>query len=180
MRTIIFRVVAAFVLAGLPGILASQEPAAVEAFIQKCEQARPRAVADAKADLEAAKSELAAAQQGTVNRQATRPMKLPNGRTAFPTAKAKADAVATADRKSKAAKERLAVLERPGELFIPALPGNYGVGDVGRLERGAANVLQVIDGSNMLVTGRIGSDTIFRGDTGGYEAGSGPTVSEPP
>lgn len=61
------------------GVARAQEPVNVEAFIKKCADARPPAVADAKADLEASKAELTEAQQGTVNRQASQPMKLANG-----------------------------------------------------------------------------------------------------
>lgn len=43
---------------------------------------------------------------------------------------------------------------------VSPLPGKFVVGDVGRLERGAVEMLQVIDGDNMLVTSQLGSDTV--------------------
>src|SRR5262245_25297522 len=75
------------------GQVAGQDAAAIDAFLTACEAYRPRAIVEATRDRDAAQKELAALQQAAVNRQATQPGKLPNGRRVFPTAKAKADAV---------------------------------------------------------------------------------------
>lgn len=153
-RLPVYTLAALSALAIVAGSAAGQDAAAVEAFLRRCEAARPAAIAEAKRDHEKARKAMATAQQGVVNRQLAKAEPLQNGRLGFPSTKAKADAVAAASADAKAAKELLDGLTRGDELPIAKLPGNWKIGDAGRLEFGGLAVIQIVDAENIIAHGR--------------------------
>jgi hypothetical protein len=149
MRAIVFTIALTLLSAVA---VAEESQGDIDAFLERCEKARPAMIAAAKAKIDAAKNELTLINRATVDRrlvgQVVAPP-VPGKPPVFASTRAKADAVADKQKALAAARDRLALLER-GEMPIPSLPAKPNVGDIGRLESGVLAIDEIIDDTNMV------------------------------